>query len=164
MTGRQFLIYVTVSTGKKLWQKYCALTNLPLVLLIPSNVVRGRKSSISRENVIPSRRDFLTWSTKDIVDRFFGECARDMHDTINHHSGHASIRKMFDNKGEYGGVQNRKSRLLSKRGRYPHLSNATEEHLSGPPRAGRKGIRIEVCNWVCATTHAAEELLYLPLP
>jgi hypothetical protein len=48
--------------------------------------------------------------------------------------------------------------MLRKTGRYPHLSNATEKHLSGPPRAGLKGIRIEVCiiGSVCATTHAAE--------
>lgn len=35
--------------------------------------------------------------------------------------------------------------MLRETCRYPHPGNATEEDLSGPPRAGRKGIRIEVC-------------------
>jgi hypothetical protein len=53
--------------------------------------------------------------------------------------------EMLITEGRDGGVQNHKSCLLRKTGRYPHLSNATEEHRSGPPRAGRKGIRIQVC-------------------
>ena len=75
--------------------------------------------------------------------------------------------------GWMGGSRTTRAVMLRKTGRYPHLSNATEKDLSGPPRAGRKGFRIEVCYWACAATHAAlrkeggkkqRELLYLPLP
>ena len=66
-----------------------------------------------------------------------------------------------DNRWEGGGgSRTTQSCLLKGTGRYPHLSNATEKDLSGPPRAGRKGFRIELCigfGSVAAThTHAAE--------
>lgn len=62
-----------------------------------------------------------------------------MYDTIKSQQRSCAHQKVDNRRGRMGAVQNQESCLLRKTGRYPHLSNATEKHLSGPPRvlAGR---------------------------
>ena len=86
MTGLQFLFLFLSDLRHRLnWEETVAKTKniglggskvdtclaLPNLLLIPSNVVRGRKLSISREMLF-LRVGTLTWSTMDIENRFFG--------------------------------------------------------------------------------------------
>jgi hypothetical protein len=62
-----------------------------------------------------------------------------MYDTIKSQQRSCAHQKVDNRRGRMGAVQNQESCLLRKTGRYPHLSNATEKDLSGPPRvlAGR---------------------------
>ena len=97
------------------------------------------------------------------TDRFFGLADTYIYDIINHTKRRVMRASEVDNRwemGGWGGSRTTQSCLLKGTGRYPHLSNATEKDLSGPPRAGRKGFRSELCigfGSVAAThTHAAE--------